>query len=139
MVLATTCLSKLTKSAAPVEPRRRIVDTWPLSWRISLSVNVFAVRTMIGMFLVDGCARNASTTSNPVTFGIIRQNWAKFRTRGGRLCDGGSEVQPASAGGRRGEGQLELAVGPGKVASGLEDLGVNRVVAGGASLAWFLP
>src|SRR5260221_10893180 len=69
-----TCRSKLNRSEAPVDPRLRMVETWPLRCLMSLSVSVLAVKTMIGMARVASWSRNASTTSNPVTPGIIRSS-----------------------------------------------------------------
>src|SRR6266566_1667070 len=71
---STTWRSRPSRSDAPVEPRLRIVDTCPLSWRMSASVRLLAVRTMIGVDFVASSARSASTTSKPVTSGIIRSS-----------------------------------------------------------------
>src|SRR6266849_3242721 len=70
-----------SKSVAPVDPRLRIVETCPFSWRMSASVRCLAVRTMIGVDLVLSSARSASTTSKPVTSGIIRSSSTKSGLR----------------------------------------------------------
>src|SRR6266851_6504211 len=82
LVFSTTCCRSPSRSAAPSEPRLRIVDTWPLRCLLSASVRCRAVRIMIGVCDVLGSARSASTTSNPVTSGIIRSR----STRSGALA-----------------------------------------------------
>src|SRR3989442_2883885 len=73
-VASTIWRKSPSRSEAPVEPRLRIVDTCPLSWRMSDSVRCLAVSTMIGVDLVTSSALSASTTSKPVTSGIIRSS-----------------------------------------------------------------
>src|SRR6266851_4701578 len=65
LAFSTTCCRSPSRSAAPSEPRLRIVETWPLRCLLSASVRCRAVRIMIGVCDVLGSARSASTTSNP--------------------------------------------------------------------------
>src|SRR5256885_6791197 len=92
-----------TTSADPTDWRLRISETRPLSWRLSASVRLVAVRTMIGISRVEGSARSASTTSKPVTSGIIRSSSTRSgcsdfaMSMASRPPDAGSTVKPAGS------------------------------------------
>src|SRR5206468_5748373 len=78
---AMTRLSRPTISEFATARRLRICETRPLRRRLSASVRFVAVTTMIGTSRVDSSARKASTTSKPVTSGIIRSR----RMKSGRV------------------------------------------------------
>ena len=93
-------------SVVATEPRLRIFETLPLRRRLSASVRLVAVTIMIGVSRVASSARSASTTSNPVTSGIIRSS----STRSGfmdfassiasRPPEAGTTVKPAGSSAR---------------------------------------
>ena len=73
--------SQSTSSAPATELRWKIAATWPFSDRLSSSLRVLAVRIMIGIARVSSRLRSCSTTSKPLTPGIMRSRRMRFGSR----------------------------------------------------------
>src|ERR1051325_11125952 len=103
--------SHSVSSAPAVELRSKIAATFPLRARLSSSLSVLAVRTMMGIVRVSSSERSASTTSKPLTPGLIRAS----RTRLGQGDDAVDVCrllighEPPDIGALRFGGERELA------------------------------